>query len=593
MRDLADLYGLSPATMAGLAQIQGQPNPTATPALDAVSEYVPQATGAAVEANPLAAQAKEILGTKPVQDISQKAESIGRAFAPALGPAGWFIKPAPPDASAAAAAPDTTPQGPATDGFPTVRTDYGGSGAVANGQALPVGPTVPAHWSHSTSKDGREGYELDPMALESMGVAHDAAAGHGLLAADHRHQAATMEAEADAQYAMAKQRALRIGAEDQAALQQARQSYVNDHLKTLQNLATEAKAKINPNEIWQGAGGGVARVMAALAIGLGQFGAMMRGGPNAALQIVQNQIDANIDAQKQKIGNAKDAYHLQSNLYAQNLQAFGDKERAILATKMNYLDQVQNMLDMKKAEAKGHIADASYEDMTAAVLNAKAAHEKEFLELTKVKSTQELTDKWKDATTPGLGGDKGKDPLYVPTMGGYARDAETARALNTKGALRMQMTENMHQIYQLMDKAKGMNSATSPLELRDIEQRIEALKNDTLTKNTVLEGQGAMSKDDKAVAEAAKSLGNLGVQGVPNSMIARKQAQVRDAATRVLEAHRLDSEAHGIQVGREVYQQGAHGLEPKRVLEGRNKTVSKNTEAVDDLVSPPKGVPQK
>src|SRR5688572_25324492 len=113
--------------MAGLAQVAGaQPSPTATPALDAVSEYVPQATGAAVETHPLAAQAKEILGTKPVQSISQKAESVGRAFAPALGPAGWFVKPAPEEAKPAGGAPDTTPQGPRADNFPTVKIDYGG-----------------------------------------------------------------------------------------------------------------------------------------------------------------------------------------------------------------------------------------------------------------------------------------------------------------------------------------------------------------------------------------------------------------------------------------------------------------------------------
>jgi hypothetical protein len=591
---LGAMYDLSPEAVAQLAAIQGtKPDPLATPALDAVKGYVPGASAeAAATGNPIIAQAKDLAGTP----VWKRAEEMGRSIASsgALGgvPALLVKPPAPEAAKPGAAAGDTSLQGPATDNFPTVKTDYGD--AVANGQAVPMSAGVrPAHWSPSTEKVSREGYELDPTALESMGVARDAAAGHGLLAADNRHQAATIEAEADAEAAKAKLVANQMGRQRLAELQAEKEAYESREMRNLQSLATQARAKVNPDAIWEGERGGLAKVMTALAIGMGQFGAMMRGGPNTAWQIVQHQIDTNIDAQKQKIANAKDAFTLQSNLYARNLQAFGDKERAVLATRMNYLDQVQNMLDMKRAEAKGNIADANYHDLQQKVLNERAGAEKEFLDLTKVKASEELTNKYHEAQAVGVGGQKGKDPLYVPTLGGYARDAETAQKLNNKGALRMQMTQNMKEIHGLMEKAKGLNSVQNFRELQDIEERIQGLVNDTLTKNTVIEGQGAMSKDDKEVAAAAKSLADLKVRGTLNSNIDRQQKRVWDASVRVMEHHRLDGEANGIQVGTEQYRMGPNGPEPVRVLAGRNKTVSKNTEAYDDLVSPPKGVPKK
>jgi hypothetical protein len=593
VRNLAELYGLSPATMADLAAVQGKPDPLATPALDAVKQYLPGATAEAAAAqNPVVAQAQDLAGTpvwKRAEEMARSAVSSGFLG----GVPAALVKPPAPDGPKPEGAPgDTTPQGPATDNFPTVRSDY--SDSVAAGQAMPMSAGVrPAHWSPSGEKTSREGYELDPVALEGMGVARDAAAGHGLLAADNRHQAATIEAEADLEGAKAKLAANQMGRQRLGELQAEKEAFESRELRNLQTLATDARAKVNPDQIWEGERGGLAKVMTAIAIGMGQFGAMMRGGPNTAWQIVQHQIDTNIDAQKQKIANAKDAFSLQSNLYARNLQAFGDKERAVLATRMNYLDQVQNMLDMKRAEAKGNIADANYHDMQQKVMIDRATTQKEFLDLTKVKASEELTNKYHEAQAVGVGGQKGKDPLYVPTLGGYARDEKVAEKLNNKGALRMQITQNMKEIYSLMEKAKGLNSVQNYRELQDVQERINDLVNDSNTKKTVLEGQGAQSKDDKAVSEAALAVRDIKVMGTLNSSIERHQKRLRDASVRIMEHHRLDGEANGIQIGTEQYRQGPNGPEPVRVLAGRNKTVSKNTEAFDDLVSPPKGVPKK
>lgn len=598
MKNLADLYGLSPATMAGLAQVAGT-DPTATPTLDALKDYVPQATAEKVGSHPLAVQAKEILGTQPVQSISAKAENLGRALAGtgALGPAGLLVKPPPPEAAPAAAAPDTTPHAPDADpetaaiksareqdqAYAMQMLSAGGGGGG--------GQMVPGRWGHSTAKESREGNILDPARLEQMGIDQNSATGHSLRAADARHKAATIEAENDAAYAVAKNRALRIGAEEQAALQVARQNYIDEQMQKMQALAAEAKTKINPNEIWEKKGGGPARVLAAIAIGLGQFGALMRGGPNTAWQIIQHEIDGNIDAQKQRIANAKDQLSIQQNLYAQNLAQFGDKERAIAATRINYLDQVQNMLDMKRAEAKGHIADAAYEEMTAKTLDAKAKHEQEILELTKVKSTQELTDKWKDPAMVGGAANQGiagMEERFVPDLGIYARTKEEAVKIRDHGSRTQVIVaalKDAQSVYARAAKTKD------PFELRKLQAELESIRSRAAVQQTVKEGQGAMSKDDERVNSTAIGLFEGSVWR-PNGELNNQAALAGKAITATQQAHgRLGS---GGQRGAEVYVRDAKGnLVPRAVLFGSSAPQRNLTDNLDDKTQDAKGEVQK
>jgi hypothetical protein len=572
---LGQRYGLSPTTLAGLAQIKGEVPAAQTIDID---EWAADAEDS--RHNPYGAPAPAAVNEPtPAGPHGWKFEN-GRAVD---GPVGSGYEAGPKvDPSA--------PQGPAdAQDFPTVRTLSASPEVLPAGYGAGPARTTPAHWQPNTSSVQRESTQYDPEQLGSYGEYKDAGAGLGLLAGDARLEATQRNAQADALYAAAHTAASQRAAERLEVIQQQKAAYVRDERAKLDKLANEvATSKVDYNEAW---GGTLGRVMGAIAVGLGQFGASLRGGPNTAWQIVKEGIDSRVAAQKEGIAAKGKMLERRQSLFDRNLAAFGDRERAVLATKIQYLDQVSGMVEGQKALAKSKDAEAAAFDLQKRIMDERAATADHFLDLTKQKTVEQDTEKYVAAQTGGPG-QKGKEGLYVPTLGGYARDEKTAQTLNNKGSLRMQMTENMREISELMERAKGLNSVTSPLEVAEIDKRIEALVNDTLTKNTVIEGQGAMSKDDKEVAAAAKQLTGLSVQGRPNFMIDKQQQRVKESAARVLKHHRLDGEANGIQVGTEVYRQGPSGPEPVRVLEGRNKIVTKNTEGYDDLVQKPKGVPQ-
>ncbi len=94
---------------------------------------------------------------------------------------------------------------------------------------------------------------------------------------------------------------------------------------------------------------------------------------NTANQIIQAGIDRNVNAQMANVHNAKGAFDMQSNLYGQNLQAFGDRERAAAATKVMYLDQVKVMLDAELAKDGNQKAQAGYLAATKALAAEREA----------------------------------------------------------------------------------------------------------------------------------------------------------------------------------------------------------------------------
>lgn len=579
---LGELYGLSPATMAGLANVSGTAPPEAAPAPagppppDAAPEPgffdVPGQLHRGVDA------VKRAIGVGPI------AETLSPNANKAIETAQQATAPAP-----TAQPGDPAAQGPADDKFPTVKA-LGEGAAMGTGAVPSPVQVLPAHWqpgSHAVSM----ARGMSPDELETTKYNQDVAQGHELLAADRHYQAAQLRGAAEGAYAAARGAAEQHYAELDAAREQRKKTYVADSLEKLQQLNTQAQKQVDPKAYWKEKGA-LGSVLTGLMIGLGQFASMWKGGQNAALQIVNDQIGQNIDAQKANISNAHAALANESNLYRMNLDAFGDEARATLATKMQYLNHVASMVDQIKAGANDADTIAAKHDMVAKIYEHSGALAKELAELSHTKITEQENEHFVPVqTVGGSQGMKGKEALYVPTLGGYARDAETARKLNEKGALRMQIAENMHQISNLLDNAKRTNN---PMALTDIDERVQSLVNDALTKNTVLEGQGAMSESDKAVAAEAKSLRNVSVQNhglpLPNMIIERRQERIKTAASNMLTQHRIEGEAYGIQKGAEQYVQTPSGPVPVQKLEGRNATLSKRTQGQDDLVRPPKGV---
>lgn len=586
---LGELYGLSPETMTGLSQIQGGPSPGPGPA-------------------PVINVPEQVIGDAPDDDGSF---GFGNPYSdPAVAPA----KPEPGqqkyalDSHGYAITENTTPgdiakrtgqadapmelQGPAQDSFPTVRSATGSPGI---GGSTAGGPsyTVPAHWQPGTSSVSSQRSMMDPEAMDRAATDRDIAQGHGMLAADGKLEAAKQAGMADAVYAGAHQLVAKQTQDQIQAIEDRKTAYVAEQKQKLSDLSAATQKQIDPNGLWAERGTG-ARVGAALMIGLGQFASMASGrGTNAALQIVNENIDRNIAAQRANIDNAHRNLDSAQGLYARNLAAFGDEKQAVLATKAMYLDGVAAMADTQRAKAGITDAEAMNHDFIRGIYDRRAAIEDDLAKASAIHFAEQSNKHYVPAQRGGGVGEKGKESLYVPTLGGYARDEKSATKLNEKGALRMQIGENMRQIHGLMEEAKGLSSTTDYSRLKQIDEQIQQATDDALTKNTVLEGQGAMSAADRDVAAQAKALKGVSVQFTRDSVIARQQENIKKAALGMLEHHRIEGEGYGVQKGNEQYVQGPNGPQAVRRLQGRNAMPSKNTQAVDDLVQQPKGQAQK
>jgi len=244
-------------------------------------------------------------------------------------------------------------------------------GPPAPGPMIAPQRYAPAGWVPGPETKQFE-YGMAPGELQASQDKYESALGHAEKAASLELQASEAKAKNDAYYFATKQAEEQKYAQERAALLAAKQAKIDQTLADLDARSSAvANAKVDPSAFWgEGAQGGLARVLGAIAVGLGQYSSSRTGGPNAALNIINSAIDKNIAAQRDNIENQKAGLQAKNNLYAQNLAAFGDKESALLATKMNYLEQAKAFADQQAALNEGSLrAGAANEKFQAATDN--------------------------------------------------------------------------------------------------------------------------------------------------------------------------------------------------------------------------------
>ena len=453
-----------------------------------------------------------------------------------------------------------------------------------------AGTYVAPHWQGSgRSETVQKG--IDPSLLEPGRFASLQGASNRIRAADANYEAARIQADADRKMATAAVMADEHAKAVRDDVARKRAMYIDGEMKKLNALSQDAEKKVNPEQYWDDNGGAGGRVFAALAIALGQFGASLTGGQNAALQIIQTDIDRNIRAQQANIDNAGQSLARRRSLYAQNLEALGDPNQAYLATKAQYLDHVKTLLGQQYAAAGEKRNEAAYHDMLGKINDEQGQIYNEYAKLAGDKHTLQSSERF----VPGgmVGGSKSDDrgPLYVPALGGYARDAETARKLNEKASVQMQINANMRRVWELLGEAKGLSSVTNYGRMQEIRSHIAALKNHTMQLHNVATGMGAMSKDDATVTENALAFLDVDPKLMTGSAIERSRKVILDLAKDRMENFRLEGEAAGIRRGKEKYVENPDGsLVPVSELEGRNMNLTKKTIGYGDLHLPVKGV---
>lgn len=387
---------------------------------------------------------------------------------------------------------------------------------------------------------------LSREAFEPVLAGQDAAQGHGLVAADREMEAAQIKGAADASYAEAFSKASAEAARENQRLASERREYVMREQEKLDALSQKAQAKVDP-DLAKGPIG--AQVLGAIGVALGAFGSSMTGGQNAALTIVQNNIDRNIRAQEANIANANKTLSNEQSLYRQNLDAFGDRERAVLATKMQMLEQAKGLADKQYAMAGTKTSEAAVEKFKGALSNEAAQARARIIEITEDKAQTHETENWarahmaggvggmsmKDRLTAAYG-ETGKEGLVVPELGVVARSEPEAIKLREGVHLTQSLVSELNKADALLEEAEKTND---PFKLRVIQRKLTGIAERASTTATVKAGQGAQSAGDRAVSQAGLGLAGTDVfmAKVPGTMSISDERGVIRAA---LEAHKQD-----------------------------------------------------
>ena len=99
---------------------------------------------------------------------------------------------------------------------------------------------------------------------------------------------------------------VRLQAEQQAAADahRAAQAHLENTAKQYADAQRAEYQQIDPNHLWKERGVG-AQIGAAIAMGLGAFGAALTGGPNTAQQIIDKAMDRDLESQAKNIANSR------------------------------------------------------------------------------------------------------------------------------------------------------------------------------------------------------------------------------------------------------------------------------------------------
>lgn len=490
-----DTLNLSPQTLAGLAQIRGAAPPPPQPGPDGVVDAGELDDENSPEAWQAAAGPGGVKAVGPGQtygDVQQR-ESGGdmtKYASPNIQFASGVGSQQPGPGSGVGDGgelDDEEPKEPTRD-------------QVGAGMAVPSNPatTIPAHWqpgSHTVSMQRG----MNPEELEQGQYYRDVFAGHGLLEGDKHLEAERQRGMADAVYAGAHAMMAQRVNDQMAAIQQRRAQYVANQQKKLEDLATEAQKQEDPKAFWKDQGT-LGTILTGIMIGLGQFASMASGrGENAALKIVNDNIDRNIASQRANIANAHKAYDTASSLYEKNLAAFGDEERANLATKVQYLDQVMAMADAQRAQAGITDAEAANHGFLKSLYNQRAQAADDFSKLTHTQVAEQENEHFVPAQTVGGAGSAKREGNLVTTSDGTTYHFGSEKTAD-EAIKRIQGFDDVqritNKILQIRKETMKLDPIVDKTQYESNMLNLKRLRGALLVSKSVGDGQGTVTSAD-------------------------------------------------------------------------------------------------
>lgn len=243
----------------------------------------------------------------------------------------------------------------------------------------------------------------------------------------------------------------------------------------------------DPDHWWhsQGTGDKVRFTVAAM---LGGFLSGYKGGPNQAIEQMNHLVDRDIHAQQAKIDSERGHLDDQKGALAETYKRFGVSDASRARARAAMLDQVAASAQAEAALSKDPAVQARADQLSAQIKQRAAE--------TMFNATRPR------ATGPAASG-LPKGGLIVHLQDGrgvVARSPEVAAKISATQGMTGAITANLTQLRDLEGRATAADRLNP---WSDYSVQKKQLLEDTLPQLAVARGQGAMSKDDAAHAEAA------------------------------------------------------------------------------------------
>lgn len=421
---------------------------------------------------------------------------------------------------------------------------------------------------------------LTPGELELPQMYNSFAVSDENKAIQASREAAVQKATADVSYYEAAQNEMKAAQARIDKLEADKMAYVERQRSELDEMSRQrAATSVNPEQFWDNHGGGFGRVMAAIAVGLGQFGASLNGGQNSALNIINDNINRNIRAQEFNLQSKDAAIRNKSNLLADNLALYKDREQALTATKINYLDLAMQQLKKSYAEtAKGPGVEANFNSMMGELERQRQKDAEHFGALKHADVTEQSSEAFKVVPVGGVAGGAPQFQLspkelkgleYLPTLGGFVApgisDAGKEKIRDNANQIAM-LQEHIRNAAEKQRELLGINAVTSPQLYNKKMQEIDAAYHLAAERASLFLGQGVIREFEEKMAQAKVGGGNYLIG--PNSKIMTDLDSVKNRFDGWADQSRVLAGSNGILKGQVQWAQGPYGPYPVPVLTG-------------------------
>ena len=282
-----------------------------------------------------------------------------------------------------------------------------------------------------------------------------------------------------------------------------RNAYENDFMKRREELVKEVDkaGDINPNRYWENKSTGN-KISASIGIALGAIGSAMTGqGGNKALDIIQNAIDRDIDAQKANANKAQQRLQNQDSIFNLALKKYGDQETAMLAARSEALSRVELQIKAQANQSQSKEAKAKADLLSAQILEEKQKTDLALNQTAGAKYVASQATMGQGVENPALLPEdmqkravKMPNGLYKPALNEQAAKTVNEQAIGAAS------------VKNILSQMKELASPTVPFTVK--KAKIEGLKAEytALKKNEMQ--LGVMSDSDRQLVEA--TIGNPG-----------------------------------------------------------------------------------